>query len=233
MHSQLEENEWQRQGHTVECLTETSGLLDLQRHEIGVFECHGDSKHHPVPDVAVAEQLGRSGITCHPLDSQLSSRAYLGPLSAPFSHRHWSSIFHTGILLASTLDSFARAEVSFVVFLLLYLAGSWAAWFARTVLVRGFVQEDSFAYYTQECGASGGLAAQLMFLAKIRPEEMFSFSIYMIPTPLVLRAWQSCLAHGILDIFQSSGRGAVRQFCAHCAAWALGWLLATAWQKHE
>jgi len=154
-------------------------------------------------------------------------------LSAPFSHQHWSSIFHTGVLLASTLDTFDRAGVSFVIFLMLYLVGSWAAWLARTVLVRGIWHEDECAYYTQECGAAGGLAAQLMFLARIRPEERFSFSIYMIPTPLVLRAWQSCLAHGVMDIFQQSGRGTLRQVCAHLAAWSIGWLLAGAWQKHE
>lgn len=152
-------------------------------------------------------------------------------LAAPFSHRSWGEVFHTAVLLTNALDSFDRAEVSFIVFLGLYLGGCWAAWLARGVLWRRVLQNDASAFWVQEWGASGGLAAQLVFLARVRPAERFQFSLYLVPVPVTLSAWQSCFAHGIVDVAMARG-GVQRQLLAHIAAWAVGWVMAGAWQRH-
>jgi len=152
-------------------------------------------------------------------------------LAAPFSHRNWGEIFRSGVLLANAVDSFDRAEVSFAVFLLLYLGGCWAAFVARCVLWRRWLKNDAGAFWAQELGASGGLAAQLLFLARARPEERFQFSMYFIPLPLQLSAWQSLFAHGLLDIFMVRG-GVLPELLAHLAAWAFGWLVYDAWSRH-
>merc|ERR1711879_980603 len=123
------------------------------------------------------------------------------------------------MMLTNTLDSFDRAGVSFCAFLFLYLCGSWAAWVARGVLYRRLLMDEPGAYYTQEWGASGGLAAQLLFMAMIRPDERFHFSMYMVPIPVELRAWQSCFAHGMLDVVMNHG-AFLRQMLAHISAWA-------------
>mmetsp|Transcript_80345 Transcript_80345/g.260390 ORF Transcript_80345/g.260390 Transcript_80345/m.260390 type:complete len:515 (-) Transcript_80345:211-1755(-) len=154
-------------------------------------------------------------------------------LLAPFSHKSIGEIFHTGVLLASALGSFDDADVSFPVFLALYLVGCWAAWLAKSVVWGRLLNRDPFGSHKEDWGAAGGLGAQMIFLARVRPEARFQFSLYMIPMPLNLSAWQSCFAHGLLDVFQARGRGGFeRQSMAHLAAWAVGWLLADAWTKH-
>lgn len=152
--------------------------------------------------------------------------------TAPFSHRGWSEIFRTGVLLTTTLDSFYRGGVCFPVFLSLYLGGSWAAW-ACTSAWRRMMQRDQNAYYAQEMGASGGLAAQLLFLAGARPEDRFQFSFYFIPVPVQLSAWQSLLAHGAVDVLLARGGGKLPAgLCSQLASWVFGWAVYRAWVKY-
>lgn len=151
-------------------------------------------------------------------------------LAAPFSHRSWGEIFHSGVLLSNAIDSFDRAGISFTIFLLLYLCGSWTAWLARRVVWQRVCKNDSSAYWSQEWGASGGLAAQLLFLAKVRPTERFQFSLYLVPIPVNLSAWQSCFAQLAMDL--AIVRGGWEQLVAYLAAWAFGWVLADAWLLH-
>jgi len=152
-------------------------------------------------------------------------------LAAPFLHRSWGEVFSSGVLLATAVDCFDRARVAFPVLLGLYLAGSWAAWLARTVLWRRLLRNDASAFYEQEWGASGGLAALMVFLARARPEERFSFSLYVIPTPLTLSAWQSLFPHVIMNLYMTR-RSAWTEALAHAAAWAVGWAAYDAWAKH-
>jgi len=154
-------------------------------------------------------------------------------LAAPFSHRSWGEIIRSGILLANAVDSFDRAGVSFSVFLALYLGGSWVAWLARGVLWRRLLKNEASAFYAQEWGAAGGLAAQLIFLARAWPEERFQFSVYFVPLPLELRAWQSLFAHGAMDVLFYSGGLATDKLLAHLAAWGFGWVLYDAWLRHS
>lgn len=152
-------------------------------------------------------------------------------ITASLSHRSFGEIFQTAVLLASSLDCFFRADVTFHIFILTYLLGTWATWVARVGLCDVAWKGDTNAFYTQDWGAAGGLAAQLSFLARIRPDERFQFSLYMIPVPVSLNAWQSCLAHGLLDVCQTR-RGVARQIAAHLASWSIGLALAGAWMKH-
>jgi len=86
------------------------------------------------------------------------------------------------------------------------------------------------AYWQQDWGASGGLAAQLCFLAKVRPDERFNFSLVFIPIPVNLSAWQSCFAHLVVDVFV--GKAGARNVLGYFCAWAVGWFLADAWMLH-
>jgi len=104
----------------------------------------------------------------------------------------WGEIFTSAVLLANVVDSFDRADASFAIFLMLYLGGCWGAWFARGVLWRRLLKNDSSAFYTQESGAVGGLAALLVFLARARPYEKYQFSLYMLPLPVQLTLGNHC-----------------------------------------
>merc|ERR1711924_258456 len=126
-------------------------------------------------------------------------------LTAPFSHRDWSQGLRFAFLLASTVDSFDRAGVSFHVFLILYLGGSWAAWLGRTVIWYGIINNDPNANYMQEQGAMGGMAAQMLLVARLCPEETFAFRFAFIPLPIELTAWRTLFAHAFVDVFMSTG----------------------------
>lgn len=152
--------------------------------------------------------------------------------AAPFSHRSWGDMFTSGVLLANVVDSFDRTDASFAIFMMLYLGGCWSAWFARGVIWRRLMKNDSSAFYSQELGAAGGLAALLVFLARARPDERFQFSLYMVPMPLQLSAWQSLFAHGFLRLAMSKGE-LISELLATSAAWCLGWVMYSAWELHD
>eukprot|EP00747_Dinoflagellata_sp_TGD_P048963 gnl/TRDRNA2_/TRDRNA2_145926_c0_seq1.p2 gnl/TRDRNA2_/TRDRNA2_145926_c0~~gnl/TRDRNA2_/TRDRNA2_145926_c0_seq1.p2 ORF type:complete len:119 (+),score=16.93 gnl/TRDRNA2_/TRDRNA2_145926_c0_seq1:231-587(+) len=117
---------------------------------------------------------------------------------------------------------------------MLYLGGSWVAWLVRTVLWRSVLQGDQSAFYEQESGASGGLASQMLFLARANPSERFRFSLYFVPVPIELSAWQSLLAHCAMDLFvhPKGANGMVGDMLANLAAWAFGWVVYNEWMRH-
>ena len=94
------------------------------------------------------------------------------------------------------------------------------------------LKNDPSAFYAPELGAAGGLAAQLLFLARERPEEKFQFSFYMVPMPLQLTAWQSMLAHLALDAFMAKDQ-LLATSVARMAAWGFGWCVYDAWVLHS
>jgi len=102
------------------------------------------------------------------------------------------------------------------------------------VLWRRLVVGDASAYYRQEWGAAGGLAAQLVFLARARPEDRFGFSFYMVPVPVELSAWQSLFAHTLVDLGSGgvAGRDWPGELLGQLASWAAGWLIHDAWALH-
>eukprot|EP00929_Paragymnodinium_shiwhaense_P076555 TRINITY_DN39387_c0_g1_i1.p1 TRINITY_DN39387_c0_g1~~TRINITY_DN39387_c0_g1_i1.p1 ORF type:complete len:515 (+),score=85.70 TRINITY_DN39387_c0_g1_i1:89-1633(+) len=151
--------------------------------------------------------------------------------SAPFSHRSWGEGFRNAIILANTVDTFEKADVSYWMFLILYLGGCWAYWLSRT-LYRSI--RCDHAFYTQEHGASGGLAAQLLFLARSNPEFRYTFSLYFIPMPVELSAWRSLLAHAAIDVFFGhASKNMWMELASLLGAWTFGWLMFGAWSMHD
>ncbi|CAJ1372685.1 unnamed protein product, partial [Effrenium voratum] len=148
-------------------------------------------------------------------------------LAAPLSHRSWGQIFHLGVLLANTVDSFDSAKVSFWTFALLYWGGVWCAFLARALW--HWIMGDVSAKFLQEAGCSGGLGAQLVFLAQIRPLAKYQFSLYFMPMPIELSAWQSAAANMALDCVAGDLRA---KLLRHGAALGWGLLVAYCYQKH-
>eukprot|EP00746_Dinoflagellata_sp_MGD_P016204 gnl/MRDRNA2_/MRDRNA2_136453_c0_seq1.p1 gnl/MRDRNA2_/MRDRNA2_136453_c0~~gnl/MRDRNA2_/MRDRNA2_136453_c0_seq1.p1 ORF type:complete len:431 (+),score=41.71 gnl/MRDRNA2_/MRDRNA2_136453_c0_seq1:118-1410(+) len=145
---------------------------------------------------------------------------------SPFFHRDWMELLRNMMVLANLLEA-AEKEAGFLFFLLLLVGGSFLH-FVAACLYYGVSGSTWLLPYHEGVGCRGGIVSLLALFSRVRPDERFRFSFYMIEFPKPLTPLQNLAATAAVDAFFAgqSGRPLMGEVVGHAVSFVYGRLLA-------
>merc|ERR1719217_1066389 len=126
------------------------------------------------------------------------------------------------MLLANLLEP-CEKHASFPIFLIMYIGGSSLHYIAGSLYLQ-CAGPRWLLDMSEGMGCRGGLVTLLAFLSRLRPQERFRFSFWMIEIPRPLTPVQNIVATAAVDAFFAGrgGRTLLGEFVGHFVAFAVG-----------